>query len=451
MRWIVPADADSLPWPSDASCHGPFSLGMEVMSLIRSMVSDPSSSAASCSHPGDPLTPPLTFHLGVVRVDVSAGGGRPGRPSGDPDWRDVTWVVVSSIGEHGGLLLERDRELQRIGECLQRAQQGRGGALVVEGPAGIGKTVLLAVARDAAGREGFRVLRARGAELEREFAFGVVRQLVEPVVAGASEEERSQLLDGPPGVAARLLGLPGGGDGVAAAAPIAPDPSFAVLHGLYWLCANLAAQRPLALVVDDAHWADGASLRFLAFLLPRLEELHVAVLLGARPAEVGESRELLAVLTMDPATEVVTVGPLTPAGVATLLAVALGIEPEPEFAAACWEATGGTPFLVRTLVEALREEQIAPVASSAAKVQNVATDTLSRWAMLRLVRLGPEAARLARAVAVLERAELDQAARLAGLAPPDARAGRRPAGPSGRARRGSAVFRPSASAYRRLP
>ena len=263
---------------------------------------------------------------------------------------------------------------------------------MVEGPAGIGKTVLLAAARDAAEGEGFRVLRARGAELEREFAFGVVRQLVEPVVAGASEEERSQLLDGPPGVAARLLGLPGLGDGVATAAPIAPDPSFAVLHGLYWLCANLAAQRPLALVVDDAHWADGASLRFLAFLLPRLEELHVAVLLGARPAEAGESRELLAALTMDPATEVVTVGPLTTKGVATLVAAGLGVEPEPEFAAACWEATGGTPFLVRTLVEALREEQIAPVAASAAKVQNVATVTLSRWAMLRLVRLGPDAA-----------------------------------------------------------
>src|SRR6202042_1622111 len=116
------------------------------------------------------------------------------------------------MGERDGLLLERDRELERIGECLQRARQGRGGALVVEGPAGIGKTVLLAVARDAAGREGFRGLRARGAEGEREFAFGVVRQLVEPVVAGASGEERSQLLDGPPGVAARLLGLVGGGD-----------------------------------------------------------------------------------------------------------------------------------------------------------------------------------------------------------------------------------------------
>ena len=83
---------------------------------------------------------------------------------------------------------------------------------MVEGPAGIGKTALLAVAREVAEGEGFRVLRARGAELEREFAFGVVRQLVEPVVAEASQQERSQLLDGPPGVAARLLGLPGLGD-----------------------------------------------------------------------------------------------------------------------------------------------------------------------------------------------------------------------------------------------
>jgi DNA-binding CsgD family transcriptional regulator len=328
----------------------------------------------------------------------------------------VSWAE----SERGGLLLERDRELERIRGCLERARQGHGGALVVEGPAGIGKSVLLAAGRDLAEREGFRVLRARGAELEREFPFGVVRQLVEPVVAAASGQERAVLLDGPPGVAARLLGLPGLGAGIPTITPVAPDPSFAVLHGLYWLCANLAAERPLALVVDDAHWADGASLRFLAFLLPRLEELRAAVLLGARPAEAGESRELLAALTTDPATEVVDVGPLTMRGVASLVGSGLGDEPDPAFAAACWKATGGMPFLVRTLVEALREEGIPPVAASAARVRNVATATLDRWAMLRLTRLGADAARLARAVAVLERAELDQAAGLAGLALADA-------------------------------
>src|ERR1700691_2930710 len=118
-------------------------------------------------------------------------------------------MVISAEGERDGRLLERDRELERIGRVLDRARQGHGGALVVEGPAGIGKTVLLAASRDVAEGEGFRVLRARGAELEREFAFGVVRQLIESVVAGASEDERAWLLDGPPGVAAELLGLPG--------------------------------------------------------------------------------------------------------------------------------------------------------------------------------------------------------------------------------------------------
>ena len=145
------------------------------------------------------------------------------------------------------------------------------------------------------------------------------------------------------------------------------------------------------------------------------------MLLGARPAEAGERRELLAALTVDPATEVVTVGPLTTIGVATLVAAGLGVEPEPEFVQACWEATGGTPFLVRTLVEALREERIAPVPRRLEMFSGRSLPpTLARWAMLHLVQLGPDVARMARAVAVLERAELDQAAQLAGLALPDA-------------------------------
>ncbi len=409
-----------LPW---GEAVGPDCLGEEGQGSVK--VGASAATADRTWHPNLFVHPTRGRHLqkkmqtnsstlGAVRGSLVAG------PSGASLLRrfgragDVGWVVTSAEGERGGLLLERDRELERIGGCLGRARQGQGGALVVEGPAGIGKTVLLAAGRKLAEGQGFRVLRARGAELEREFAFGVVRQLVEPVVAAASEHEWAGLLDGPPRVAARLLGLPGLGHGVAAAPP-APDPSFAVLHGLYWLCANLAAERPLALVVDDAHWADGASLRFLAFLLPRLDELRALVVLGARPAEGGGSGELLAAMATDRATEVVTVGPLSTRGVATLVAVGLGVEPEPEFALACAEATGGTPILVRALVEALREERIAPVSAAAGAVCNVAPAILDRWAMLRLVRLGPDAARLARAVAVLERAELDQAAELAGL------------------------------------
>ncbi|HUE27799.1 MAG TPA: LuxR C-terminal-related transcriptional regulator, partial [Solirubrobacteraceae bacterium] len=144
------------------------------------------------------------------------------------------------------------------------------------------------------------------------------------------------------------------------------------------------------------------------------------VVLAARPAEAGESQGLLSALTVDPATEVVSLAPLTASGVATLVEAALGVEPEPQFVAACWEATGGTPFLVQMLIEALRDKQVAPIAASTATVQNLATAALGRWAMLRLMHLGHDATRLAQAVAVLEHTELDQVAALAGLALPDA-------------------------------
>src|SRR5260370_5962512 len=143
-------------------------------------------------------------------------------------------------------------------------------------------------------------------------------------------------MDGPRGLAAQLLGIPRPHDSMIADSPVAPDPGFAVLHGLYWLFANLAAERPVALVVDDVHWADRASLRFLAFLLPRLEELRAMVLLAARPAEAGASRELMAAITIDPATEVVTLRPLTTGGGARPGGTGRAAEPHTRFSAAAW-------------------------------------------------------------------------------------------------------------------
>ena len=117
-----------------------------------------------------------------------------------------------------------------------------------------------------------RVLAARSSELEREFGFGVVRQLFEAAVAEAPDVA----LAGAAASAAPLFATdPGGapGDGEAAA-------SFAALHGLYWLTLNLAAERPLLLAVDDLHWCDRPSLRFLAYLARRLEGTRVILALG---------------------------------------------------------------------------------------------------------------------------------------------------------------------------
>jgi len=319
--------------------------------------------------------------------------------------------------EHG--LLERSEELRRIESALARGVSGTGSLVVIEGPAGIGKTALLAAARSGAESRGMKVLAARGAELEREFAFGVVRQLFEPPLAQASAEEGTELLQGPAALAAEALALPGfSASGQALAA--GPEPPFAVLHGLYWLCANLAASRPTCLIVDDAHWADSPSLRYLAFLLPRLDGLGAALVVAARPRESRGDAGLLATLATDPGAELIRIAPLTRTAVAQFVAERLGAEPEPAFVEACLRATRGTPFLMRELVSALREEAVAPTEAAAGLVQRIGAGTVGRSILLRLDRLPREAARLARAMAVLERAELWQAARLGGLSPEEA-------------------------------
>src|SRR6266498_2361091 len=311
-------------------------------------------------------------------------------------------------------LLERNEELARIESALAEARTGRGTFLVIEGPAGIGKTALLAAARTAATDAGMRVLRSRGTELERDFAFGVVRQLFEPPLAEASELERADLLSAAAGVAAGLLGLPGAPttDGPPSSGV---DPSFAILHGLYWLCANLTTVRPLCLVVDDAHWADAPSLRYLAFLLTRLEELDAALVLATHPREAGTDAELLATVTTDPSAEVIRLPPLTSVAVAHLVESRLAGAPDPVFVAACLRATRGTPFLLRVLVEALSEGGIAPTAEAARNVERIGARTVGRSIRLRLRRLPERAGRLARALAVLEQSDLHQAARLASL------------------------------------
>ena len=312
-----------------------------------------------------------------------------------------------------GPLLERGDELARIESALGKARSGTGTFVVVEGPAGIGKTSLLAAARTEATERGMRVLRSRATELEHGFPFGIVRQLFEAVLAEASESEKEELLDGAAGVASGLLGL--AGPATVHARREDADPSFAILHGLYWLCANLSAAEPLCVVVDDAQWADAPSLRYLAFLVTRLEELSVTLLAATRPCELGVDAELLATLMTAPSAEVVRLRPLSRDAVAQLLESALDEAPDPVFVDACLRATRGTPFLLDELVGALREGGIPPTAQAAREVEQIGTRSIGRSIQLRLGRLPDAAIRLARALAVLEQGDLFHAARLAHL------------------------------------
>ena len=307
-------------------------------------------------------------------------------------------------------LLERDTELERLSDAIEAALGGRGSTVAIEGPAGIGKSALLAQAAEIAQVRGMRALVARGGELEREFPYGVVRQFFEPALTAAAASSRARLLAGAAELAAPALSL------FAPSPPAARDQG-AVLHGLYWLSANLAGEQPLLVALDDAHWGDLASLRFLSYLARRAGELPLLIIYAARPRE-GQAPALPGEAEADPVGTRLCPSPLSESATAELVQRLLGGEPAAEFAGACHLASGGNPFLLRELLRGVAAEGIAPQAGNAPRIARLAPQAISRALLARLRRLGGEATELAFAVAVLgASAELRRAAELAGLAP----------------------------------
>jgi DNA-binding CsgD family transcriptional regulator len=302
-------------------------------------------------------------------------------------------------------MIERAVELAAVDRALRSARAGAGATLLLEGPAGIGKTALLAAAASRARDDGMRVLTARGDELERSFPYTVVRQLFEPAVAEAGDA----LLSGAAAHAAAVV------DPRSEPASEPPDPS-AVLHGLYWLTANLAADRPVVLVADDLHWSDHASLSAIAYVARRLEGLGVALLLGTRPGEPGAEDELLARLRATRGLQRVSPGPLSYEGVDGLARLALGERVEPAFSAVCHEATQGNPFYVAELLRALRESRVTPTADNAATVAGLTPRAVVAATLARLGSMPARTRAVAEAAALLEpHADLRWVGELTGL------------------------------------
>ncbi|MEX2196899.1 MAG: AAA family ATPase [Thermoleophilaceae bacterium] len=314
--------------------------------------------------------------------------------------------------EHTAQLLERAEELAAVERALAAARDGSGRCLVLEGQAGLGKSRLLAAAREAAAGAGAAALHGRGDELEAEFSFGVALQLFAPALAAAAPRERERLLSGAAALTRPLFD--------AADAPGAADEreqAFSVFHGLHWLAAGLAEGAPLLIAVDDAHWADALSLRFLNYLLQRLDELPVAVIVALRPGAGEPQRRLAARLAAHPLSEALALGPLSEGAVTELVTARLGAAATPELCQACATATGGNPFHLQELTTALAADGPS-AADPVRRVEELAGDAAGRALLARLMALPAAAGRLAEAVAVLgDGAPLGDAARLAELDP----------------------------------
>ena len=305
-------------------------------------------------------------------------------------------------------LLERDAEHEFIADLLVAATRAEGGLVVLEGEAGIGKTALLRHARATAERNGLTTLQATASPLDRDYPFGLVLQLLGPVVEGADDARREALFAGA-AARARAVLLHEAEDAAA---------SHALLHGLYWLCANAAEHEPLLLLVDDLHWGDQPSLRFLEFLGRRLDGLAVAVVAAVRPAEPHADAELLAAIAQGPAARVATPSPLTATGTRELLTDALGATPDGAFVDACRAATGGNPLLLGELARAAAADRLTGAAEEADRARALGSESVAAHVERRLQLLGGESRMVARCAAVTgDRGRVDVVAAAAGVGP----------------------------------
>jgi DNA-binding CsgD family transcriptional regulator len=305
------------------------------------------------------------------------------------------------------MLLERDSELRALESAIQAACAGRGRAVLIEGVAGTGKTSLVAAARALAADAGVTILDARGSDSEREFGFGLLRQMFEQRLSRSSPAERDALLAGAARPAGRVL---------AQAAPVDGTVSdgFATLHAVHWLTLNMAERGPLMLVADDAHWADLSSLRALSYVAGRIADAPVLLLVAFRPTEPGAPEEALESLRAEPDALKLYPRALTKRAVERLVRAQVD-GADPALAGAVSEATGGNPFLVNELLTAVQPGDEDDADLSAA-VRRAALAPLGERVVRRVARAGEGAAALTAAMAVIgSERPLSQAATIAGV------------------------------------
>ncbi|HET6876404.1 MAG TPA: BTAD domain-containing putative transcriptional regulator [Jatrophihabitans sp.] len=301
--------------------------------------------------------------------------------------------------EEASDLVDRRRELTQLERAVAQLDQGRSTRILLEGPSGIGKTRLLEELGRRAAERGVRVLRARGSQLEQSYGYGVVRQLLEPAVS-------DELLAGPAAPARAVFDL----------ATEQSGACLSVMHALYSLTANLAAQAPLVVCVDNLQWSDGPSLRFLTYLGQRMDGMPAVLAATLRTGEGADNADLVAELAVDADTVLVRPQPLCEQATAVLVERAFGRAAAPLFVAACHRTTCGNPLLLRQLLQALVAEDVKPDAAHAHVVLAVGSRAVSSQVLMRLRRMPAECPQVARAVAVLgDAAQLPNIATLTGL------------------------------------
>lgn len=286
-------------------------------------------------------------------------------------------------------ILEREAEMAATSACVRDVRRF-GQVLIIEGPAGIGKTTILRWATRHA-PDDVRVAAARGTELESELAFATLLALLSPSVENAG-----------PGI---FRGAAAATQPLFLKASPTPIDELGVLHGLHWLCANLAESRPLVLVVDDLQWVDRESLRFLRYLGERIDELPIAILATVRTGEDRSRAAEISDLASGPFASTLRPAPLSLAAITQIAGHALGPDLDEDLPKECWKTSGGNPLFATELLR-----------SRSTNARTTTPEAVVRLVEGRIARLPKSAGNLALALAVLgDETNPREAATVAGL------------------------------------
>jgi DNA-binding CsgD family transcriptional regulator/tetratricopeptide (TPR) repeat protein len=259
---------------------------------------------------------------------------------------------------HASVLVGRNQELEQLEDALTVAQDGAGQCVVVSGEAGIGKSRLLAEIRGRAIDTGFTTMVGRCFEQDMAFPYAPLIDMLRTFFARRAVSDILDLLGSQAPEIVKLL--PELAADVPAAQPAASLEPEAEKRRLFEVLANFflrqAEAGPLLIIVEDLHWSDQASLEFLLYLVRRMADHPVLLLLSSRSADIHAGLiELLAGLDREPTAQEIRLDPLTRAEVAQLLKAILG-QPQAlsaEFVQAIYSLTEGNPFFVEEICTSL--------------------------------------------------------------------------------------------------
>jgi DNA-binding CsgD family transcriptional regulator len=292
-------------------------------------------------------------------------------------------------------LFERELESEIARRALKQSCHRQGGVLLIQGTTGVGKSSLLRTIRALALECGATVLHAQAGEFESDFPFAVTRQLFEPWFMNASDSERRNVFANAAKLAEPLFKYVTG-----EASSSAQQDLHSTLHGMYWMCVNLSARRPLVVSIDDAHWADPHSLRLASYLSSRLADKSLLVVMTKNLNIKGPADGILTTLSSLPVTRVIQLSPLS-RGAAHSLAVAVWDRNlEPAVSDVCHEMTGGNPFLLSELLAEAKRGGVRPAECAIDRLRSLAPEKISQRVHSQLNQLPAPAVSLARAVAI---------------------------------------------------